>query len=272
MAATITSAAATGNDAPLIGDHYPVSGTPTGSSGNDTLFGNERRRRPARRQSHRYRTDRQRQRTRRLPRRRGHGHRIELRASSGGAVGPEPRSILKAVLSPARRSSRRARPRSARSARRPCAGTRARTRTPSAVSVRSRSPAMSCSSASRPPSAKGSSRSTGCRRRANSSLDPLAQVVDPLAGHRADEHAVGVAEAQLRAALGIERVGLVEDQQARALAGADLLEHRRRRRAASPASRPRRRTRRRRAGSGRRAASPRASRRRRRRAGAGACG
>ena len=56
-------------------------------------------------------------------------------------------------------------------------------------------------------------------------LDPLAQRVEALARDGGDEHRLGMAEAELLAALGVHRVRLVEDEQPRALARADLLEH-----------------------------------------------
>ena len=55
--------------------------------------------------------------------------------------------------------------------------------------------------------------------------DPLAQVLEALAGDRAHEHGVRVAEGELGAALVVERVGLVEHQHARAVGRVDLLEH-----------------------------------------------
>ena len=51
------------------------------------------------------------------------------------------------------------------------------------------------------------------------------QVVEALARQRAHQDPVGVAVAQLVALLGVERVDLVEHEQPRAVAGADLLEH-----------------------------------------------
>jgi hypothetical protein len=56
-------------------------------------------------------------------------------------------------------------------------------------------------------------------------LDAVAQRVDALAGQGADEDRFGVAEAELAAALVGQRVGLVEHEQRRALAGADVVEH-----------------------------------------------
>ena len=55
-------------------------------------------------------------------------------------------------------------------------------------------------------------------------LDALPKLLQTLAADAADEHGVGVAQAELLAPLLVEQVGLVEDEQARAVAGADLLE------------------------------------------------
>ena len=63
------------------------------------------------------------------------------------------------------------------------------------------------------------------QRRAEGLLDAVPERLEPLARERRDQHALGVAEAQLLAALVVDRVGLVEDEQPRPVAGADLLEH-----------------------------------------------
>ena len=54
--------------------------------------------------------------------------------------------------------------------------------------------------------------------------DPLAQLLQPLAGGGADEHGLRVAEAELAAALVVEQVGLVEHEHPRR-GDLDLLEH-----------------------------------------------
>src|SRR3954470_24891036 len=63
------------------------------------------------------------------------------------------------------------------------------------------------------------------QRFAERALDALAEDVEPLAGERGDEHTVRVAVAQLLAALIVDAVGLVEHEQPRPVARADLVEH-----------------------------------------------
>src|SRR3954447_22805392 len=62
------------------------------------------------------------------------------------------------------------------------------------------------------------------QRLAEGLLDAVAQLVEALAGHGRGQDALRLAEAEPAAALVVEHVGLVEDQQPRALAGADVLE------------------------------------------------
>src|SRR6202161_2431642 len=54
--------------------------------------------------------------------------------------------------------------------------------------------------------------------------DPLAELLEALAGDAADEHGVGMAQAQLLALVLAEQVDLVQHEQPWPLAGADLLE------------------------------------------------
>src|SRR3954453_7201558 len=63
------------------------------------------------------------------------------------------------------------------------------------------------------------------QRLAEGALDALAEDVEPLAGERRDEHAVRVAVAQLLAALVVDAIRLVEHEQPRPVARADLVEH-----------------------------------------------
>src|SRR6476646_808831 len=63
------------------------------------------------------------------------------------------------------------------------------------------------------------------QRLAEGALDAVAERFEPLAGQRRHDDPVGMGEAQILAALVVDRVALVEDEQPRALAGADLVEH-----------------------------------------------
>ena len=90
-------------------------------------------------------------------------------------------------------------------------------------------------------------------------LDPLAQRLQPLAREGRDQHRVGMGELDLVALVLAQQVGLVEDQQPRLLAGADLLQHLVDRLHVDQPPLLAARRRRRRAGSGRRARSPRGS-------------
>src|SRR6202161_4707005 len=54
--------------------------------------------------------------------------------------------------------------------------------------------------------------------------DPLAELLEALAGDAADEHGVGMAQAQLLALVLAEQIDLVQHEQPWPLAGADLLE------------------------------------------------
>ena len=56
-------------------------------------------------------------------------------------------------------------------------------------------------------------------------LDPLAQLVQPLAGERRDHRRVGMAQFDLVALVVAQQVGLVEDEEARLLPRPDLLQH-----------------------------------------------
>ena len=56
-------------------------------------------------------------------------------------------------------------------------------------------------------------------------LDPIAKLIDPVAGRRGDHDRVTLSDQQLTDRVVIEQIGLVVDEQARRGAGTDLLEH-----------------------------------------------
>ena len=99
------------------------------------------------------------------------------------------------------------------------------TSTPSAVSVRESVAGDVVQVRQRPALGVGHEQGDVGQRALELGGDPLAQVLEALAGDRAHEHGVRVAEGELGAALGVDRVGLVEHEHARAVGGVDLLEH-----------------------------------------------
>ena len=104
------------------------------------------------------------------------------------------------------------------------AGTSARTRTPSGVSSRVTSPASVVQLGEAAAVGVGHEQVERPQRVRQLALDALAELFQPFAADAADEHGIGVAQAQFVALGLVEQVGLVEHEQPWPVAGADLLE------------------------------------------------